>query len=248
MAHDGETDRPAADGHARHDDLAVTLTELARTLREEPGVQETLDGIVAAAVDTVPGTRYAGLMVVEGRRHVDTRAVTAEVVRLVDQAQYDVGEGPCLDCLDAVHERRTVRLPDMTAERRWPLFARRAIELRIMSMLSFQLYVRRDILGALNLYSREVGAFDDESEHVGLLFAAHAAVAMSGAQHEEHLVRAVAMRDLIGQAKGILMERHRVTAEQAFALLVRASQQTNTRLADIAQHLVDTGELSRRRP
>lgn len=232
-------------GQAPADDLAVKLSELARALQDEEGVQETLDGIAVAAVDTVPGAQYAGLTVVRRRRQTDTRAATDEVVRQIDQAQYDLAEGPCLD---ATYEQRTVRLPDMTADERWPRFTRRAAELGVMSMLSFQLYVQQENLGALNLYSREKNAFDDESEHVGLLFATHAAVAMSGAQQEEHLVRAVAMRDLIGQAKGILMERHRVTADQAFALLVRASQQTNTKLADIARHLADTGELRRRRP
>jgi hypothetical protein len=63
--------------------------------------------------------------------------------------------------------------------------------------------------------------FDGDSEHVGLLFAAHAAVAMSGAQQQEHMTKAMAACDLIGQAKGILMERHKLTADQAFSVLTR---------------------------
>jgi GAF domain-containing protein len=159
----------------------------------------------------------------------------------VGQAQYDTGLGPCLD---AVYEQQTVRLADMTAEDRWPEFTRRATHLGVRSMLSFQLYVEQDNLGALNLYSRDTNAFDDESEHVGLLFATHAAVAMSGAQQQEQLSRAAAVRDLIGQAKGILMERHKLTADQAFTLLVGASQTTNTKLVDVARHLTETGELA----
>jgi hypothetical protein len=112
-------------------------------------------------------------------------------------------------------------------------------------MLSFQLYVAQDSLGALNLYSDQAEAFNDESENVGLLFAAHAAVAMAGARNHDYLTRALSMRDLIGHAKGILMERHRLTADQAFALLVRASQRTNTKLTDIAPNLADTGYLPR---
>jgi ANTAR domain-containing protein len=110
-------------------------------------------------------------------------------------------------------------------------------------MLSFQLYVVGDNLGALNLYSREPAAFDDESEHVGLLFASHATVAMAGAQRNEQLNRALGTRDLIGQAKGILMERHKLTAEQAFMLLVRASQASHMKLRDIAEQLTTMGEL-----
>ncbi|WP_433201125.1 GAF and ANTAR domain-containing protein [Dactylosporangium sp. CS-047395] len=226
-------------------DLAMRLSDLARALHDEPDVQETLDAVVAAAVGTVPGAQYAGVMVVEGRRRIETRAATDDVVRRVDQAQYDTGEGPCLD---AVFRERTFRLTDLATERRWPHFARRGASLGIRSMLSLRVYVERDNLGALNLYNEEPGAFDDGSEHIGQLFATHAAVALRGAQQQEQLSQAVTVRDLIGQAKGILMERHRVTADQAFALLVRASQTTNTKLIDVARHLADTGELHTRRP
>jgi transcriptional regulator with GAF, ATPase, and Fis domain len=217
------------------------LGELARTLHEEVGVDDTLRGIVFAAVGTVPGAQEAGVTVTEGRRGVRTRAGTADLVYRVDQAQYDTGEGPCLDSL---YERQTVRLSDTTTERRWPRFTARAVELGVRSMLSFQLYAAHDSLGALNLYARDPDAFGDESEQVGLLFATHAAVAMSEAQQREHLSRAMAVRDLIGQAKGILIERHRLTGDQAFTLLVRASQRTNTKLVEVARYLVDTGELA----
>ncbi|WP_142063664.1 ANTAR domain-containing protein [Pseudonocardia kunmingensis] len=98
-------------------------------------------------------------------------------------------------------------------------------------------------LGALNLYSDRVDAFDDESEHVGLLLASHAAVAMAGAQQQENLRAAIATRDLIGQAKGILMERYKVSEDQAFAILVRASQNANRKLRDVAEQLGSSGEL-----
>jgi len=96
----------------------------------------------------------------------------------------------------------------------------------------------------LNLYSRQAGMFDDESEHVGLLFAAHAAIAYSGARTKADLGRAVATRQLIGQAQGILMERHKITGDQAFALLVAASQRTNIRLRELAEQLVASGEFT----
>ncbi len=168
-------------------------------------------------------------------------AWTDELVRACDQAQYETRQGPCLD---AVYEQRTVRLSDMRIEERWPEFTKRAAELGIATMLCFQLFVEGDNLGALNLYSQTTGAFDDESEHVGLLFASHASVAMAGAQRHEQLDRALATRDLIGRATGILMERHKLTSEQAFTLLIRASQITNIKLRDIADRLVTTGELA----
>lgn len=225
---------------AGQDELAVHMGELARALQQEDTLQDTLQGIVAAAVDTVPGAQYAGISEVKARREINTPAWTEELVRAADAAQYETGQGPCLD---AVYAQQTVRVSDMASDDRWPEFAKRAVELGVGSMLSFQLYVVGDNLGALNLYNRVPDAFDDESEHVGLLFASHAAVAMAGAQRNDQLNRALGTRDLIGQAKGILMERHKLTADQAFMLLVRASQATHTKLRDIAERLTTVGEL-----
>ncbi|HWG98178.1 MAG TPA: GAF and ANTAR domain-containing protein [Pilimelia sp.] len=221
-------------------DLAVTLSEIARGLQDRRGVDETLRAVAAAAVGTVPGADHAAISVTEGRRAVRTVAGTDDLVYRVDQAQYDTGQGPCLD---ALYHQRTVRLADMASESRWPDFTHRAAGLGVRSMLSFQLYVEHDDLGALNLYAADAHAFDDESEQVGLLFATHAAIAMAGAQKEEQLTRAMAVRDVIGQAKGILVERHKITGDQAFRLLITASQTTNTRLVEVAAYLVETGEL-----
>jgi GAF domain-containing protein len=165
--------------------------------------------------------------------------------RAVDKAQYDTGEGPCLD---ALYECRTVRLPDLDAEPRWPKFAAQAREVGLASMLAMQLYVHDEDLGALNLHSTHRDAFGDESEQIGLLFAAHAAVALAGAQNEEHLYTALSHRDVIGQAKGILMERYKIDAQDAFRLLVVASQNTNIKLYDVAEYLVRTGALTAPKP
>ncbi|HEX2263101.1 MAG TPA: GAF domain-containing protein, partial [Pseudonocardiaceae bacterium] len=178
---------------AGEDQLAQQLSALARQLQEKQSLQETLSGIVHATVDNVPGAQFAGLTVVKGRREVHTAAWTDELVRTADQVQYDTGQGPCLN---SVYEEATVRVTDMRFEQRWPEFAKRAVDLGIKSMLSIQLYVTGDNLGALNLYSQAIEAFNDESEHVGLLLAAHAAIAMAGAQQQEQLVQAITTRDL----------------------------------------------------
>ncbi len=107
-------------------------------------------------------------------------------------------------------------------------------------MLCYQLFVEGGQLGGLNLYARTPGAFDDESQEIGLMLASHAAVALAGAEHEEDLRIGMGSRDLIGQAKGILMERYQLTADQAFGVLRRVSQETNRKLADIAAELTDT--------
>ena len=147
-------------------------------------------------------------------------------------------------CLDAVFEQHTMRVPDMRHEQRWPRFAERAAAVGAQSMLSFQLYVEGDNLGALNLYSGEPNSFTDESEEIGLLFASHAAVAFADAQKLDQLHQAVAARDVIGQAKGILMERYQISAEQAFRLLIRVSQQRNRKLRDLAAELANTRQLA----
>jgi len=107
-------------------------------------------------------------------------------------------------------------------------------------MLSIQLYVEGDDLGALNLYGRAPHAFTDESEDIGLLFAAHAAVAYAGARKSGQLTNALASRDVIGQAKGILMERYAITADRAFLILTRISQDSNRKLFDVASTIVST--------
>jgi GAF domain-containing protein len=222
------------------DDLAVRLGELARALDTEPDTQATLDAIVAAALDTIPGADDAAITTVTGRRTVTTVATTGDLPLKIDREQYDTGQGPCLDSLYHDH---VVRSPDLSAETRWPDFTPRAIGLGVASMLSFQLYVHDDTLGALNLYAHEPQAFTDDSEHIGALFATHAAVALAAAERHDQLQQAVSSRDLIGQAKGILMERYQITADQAFALLIRVSQSTNRKIRDVAEELARTKRL-----
>jgi hypothetical protein len=131
----------------------------------------------------------------------------------------------------------------MATEARWPLFAPRAAEAGARGMLSFQLFVTGDDLGALNLYSYEPDAFGDESEHVGLMFASHAAIAYASIRRQTQLAEAVASRLVIGQAQGMLMMRYDMDEGHAFAVLVRASQSSNRKLRDVARHVVETRQL-----
>lgn len=225
---------------AGHDELAVRLSESARRLQQQEDPEHTLRAVVGAACTLIPGADGGSISVVVARRHVTSQAASAEIARRVDALQEEIGQGPCLD---AVYEQQTVRVDDMRTEQRWPEFSRRAAQAGAGSMLSFQLYVQEDNLGALNLYAHAPHAFDDESEHVGLLFAAHAAIAYSAARRELNLTRSSSSREVIGQAQGILMERYKVSAHEAFGRLVQASQHTNVKLRDVAQWLVDTGQL-----
>ena len=228
-------------------DLTARLADLARTVQQQPDVQTTLDAIVHAAVQNIPGAQHASISAIKRRREVHTLASTNDLPRALDQAQYDTGQGPCLDTL---FEQETVRLDDLDAEQRWPDFTERARELGAGSMLVVQLYVngRDGDLGGLNLTSEHVGAFSEESEQIALALAAHAAVAMSDAQEVQHLRTMANSRDVIGMAKGVLIERHKLTPGQAFTLLTRVSQDTNRKLVDVADALVHSGELTSRHP
>ncbi len=227
-------------GSDGRDELAVLFSGFARTVQQQSDPHETLVEVVRAAVELIPGCDEGSISVVMDRRTVTSRAASGELPRVVDALQEAVGQGPCLD---AVYEQETVRVADMASETRWPKFAARALEAGAAGMLSIQLFVEGDNLGALNLFSRRAWAFDDESEHVGLLFASHAATAYAAAQQQAKLVRTVATRQLIGRAEGILMERHKVTGDQAFAMLVRASQHRHLKLRDVAEQLVHSGGL-----
>lgn len=226
----------SAGGHQ----LADRLGQLARSLHQETP-ETILKLVVAAAIEQIPGTDEASLSIVTGGRKIESQAPSSVLPSRLDALQMELGEGPCLSAFSA---QRTIRVPDMAAEDRWPDFARGAADAGVGSMLAFQLYVEGgDNLGALNLYSRQREAFDADSEHVGLVVAAHAAIALAEARQIGHLHQAIESRDVIGQAKGILMERYKITAHQAFLLLAKASQQANRKLHVIAEELANSGEL-----
>jgi GAF domain-containing protein len=166
-----------------------------------------------------------------GSAQVPTSALVAEL----DQLQTELDEGPCLS---ALREHHTVHIDDMSAETRWPGFARAARQRGVLSLMSFQLFIHSENLGALNLYGDQPGGFSEESVLVGGVLAQHAAVAMIGAANVTQSQDALATRDIIGQAKGMLMQRQKLSGVQAFGLLIRASQQTNMKLVDIARWLV----------
>jgi GAF domain-containing protein len=216
--------------------LGRVLGQIARTFQEGHGdVERTLRSITTAAVGAVPGAEFASISFVTGRR-VHARGATSPRAGEIDDLQTELDEGPCLD---ALREHATVRVDDFATEQRWPRFAAEASRRGAGSLLSFQLFTDGTNLEALNLYATAPGAFGSGSgsgsgsEAVGQIFASHAAIALSAARQEENLLHALDGRDLIGQAKGILMER--------FELLVRASTHTNRKLFDIADELTTTG-------
>jgi len=225
-------------------DVAGLLGRIARQLEAEPTLEQTMNALVIAAVEAIPGADAGGITEVHRRgKRLNVRFASDQLVKDMDAAQEELSEGPCLDAAD---RHRTVRVEDFATEQRWPAFAARARERGVGGMLSIQLYIQGDDLGALNMYSHQAHAFDDESEQMGLLFATHAAIAMAGAQREQQLCVAISSRDVIGQAKGILMERFKITADQAFAVLTQASSEGGHKLREVAETLADSGEVPHR--
>lgn len=227
-------------GERAPEELATDLARMARDLLAQTSVQGTLDRIVTFALDLVDGCERAGIMVI-GKGTVHTLAFSDDVARDSDRIQGDVGQGPCFDA--ARSGRESYVISDMTrAEETWPRYGRRIREMGIGSMVAFKLFTDDEILGALNLYSSRAGALTDRSEQMGLLLASHAAVAISSARSEADLHGAISTRQEIGEAVGILRERHKLTAEEAFSVLRRASQDTNIKLRDVARRVNETGE------
>src|SRR4051812_38393714 len=218
--------------------LARRLAEAARGLQRQTSPEQVLDGVVKLAREMVPGADEATITMVRKDGHCYSAAATSALASDFDVLQDETGEGPCLD---AIWQQETVRVDDLGSDPRWPVLGPRAAERGVGSMLCLQLFVHRDTLGALDLLAHATSAFTDESEHIGLLVASHAAIAAADAQHLENVTSALVNRDVIGQAKGILMERFKITSDQAFAVLAKVSQDTNRKVAAVAEELARTG-------
>lgn len=224
----------------RRDPIDV-FAEVARSLAGADTLDATLQRIVQQAVQTVQGAEYASISLIRARREVQTVTATDDICNRVDQVQYETREGPCLD---AIWDKETVLVGDLSSTDRWPDFSARAVELGVCSILAFRLFLHEDRIGALNLYASKAHSFTAECDRVGAVFAAHAAVAWDHARRVDGLRAANDTRALIGQAQGVLMAQRKITADAAFALLREASQRRNVKLRDLAHDVVETGALA----
>ncbi|WP_369201851.1 GAF and ANTAR domain-containing protein [Streptomyces sp. PU-14G] len=214
---------------------------MARDLLAQDSVEATLERITDSAVEIVEGCDAAGILVLQGSR-VQSLAPTDAGVVLSDETQGRLGEGPCFDAARSGVEERVFRIEDLTAyQDRWPRFVAEARELGIGSMMGFLLYTGTEEFGALNFYAERPAAFGANSETSGAMLASHAAVALSSARHADQMQQALDTRHSIGQAMGILMERHRLNENDAFGTLRRLSQERNVKLREIARRVCETG-------
>ena len=232
-------------------DPAEALERLGSLSLRELSMDRLLQTVADLTKSVMPGNPEASVLLLV--KDLPTTVVsTGKLATDLDETQYEHGQGPCLH---AARSGEVTEIPDTRADDRWPDYTPRAFERGNLSSLSIPLGIDHDaqVRGALNIYARHLDAFDEASRSVALRFAPYAAVAtgnlhayQSARDMADNLQAALESRAVIDQAKGILIERYKVTADQAFQLLARASMTTNRKLRDIADDLVRTGELGRR--
>jgi GAF domain-containing protein len=224
---------------AEEHDSADVFAQLAVDLHDSGGVTETVDMVVQFALKAVDCT-HAGVVFSERKGRAEVAAVTDPALVDIYLGQVTAGEGPLVTAMTGL---QTVLVADTGTDQRWPAWAERVRQLGVRSVLDVPMNVSKRTVGVLGLYSARIDAFDTDDEAISQILARHAAVALASARHEEALAKAVDARKLVGQAMGILMERYRIDGDQAFAVLRRYSQSTNTKLHLIAQQLIDNRTL-----
>jgi GAF domain-containing protein len=218
------------------------LADAARSMQGWSSTQLTLEKVVLVATEVIQGCDLVGISIVH-RDGIDTPVGSSEALNRIDELQFVLKEGPCFDAL-RMHER--VHSPDLAHDPRWPTWGPKvAAEAGVRSIVSYRLYTTQDTLGAMNLYSENLDAFDVDDINNGQALAAHVGVAVADSQNAEHLESAISSRTAIGRAEGILMERFAISPDQAFAVLRRVSQRRNVKLNRVAEELVRTGETPR---
>ena len=215
----------------------------AMSLRDQ-SMQSVLQAVTDLARSVLPGTLETSVCLLANDRAL-TPVYSGQLALDLDETQFGNGDGPCL------HAARTGELTevvDARVEPRWPGYTDVAVEHGSLSSLSVPLPITEDVRGALNIYAREAAAFDEEARWVATRFAPYAGAAVGNAHAYQsaqemaaNLQVALESRAVIDQAKGILMERYKLTADQAFQALASVSQRTNTKVRLVAEELVHTG-------
>jgi GAF domain-containing protein len=231
--------------------LSESLSELSRFFVGDGTVEETLVRVSELTVDAIPAAGLVGLtLVVEGRNR--TAVFTDPTSPEIDQAQYDAGEGPCLD---AMRDAEVYGIDSTKEDGPWPAFRAAALARGIHSTLSLPLVVDRWSIGAMNLYAYEPYAFGPADVEAGSVFAGQAAIVLANARAywdahslSERLGEAMRNRAVIEQAKGMLMAAQGCDEDQAFALLVQASQRENVKVREIARRIVANAVQRERAP
>jgi GAF domain-containing protein len=223
-----------------HDHDALDFAELAAALQSSPTPTETAEDIVRY-VRTQLDADQAGISVIRSRGRLETIAPTDPLAEELDRLQSVLGEGPCHD---SSWPGQTMTSSDIAKDERWPAWAAEAAELGVASLLASALTTaggRR--IGCISAYWTRRRCFTQDDIAFMAIFARHAALALARSWNEAGLNTALDTRKLIGQAQGILMERHDLDEARAFEVLRRYSQDHNIKLRDVASYLIETRQL-----
>ncbi|ALG15013.1 histidine kinase [Kibdelosporangium phytohabitans] len=223
--------------------LSEQFAELTGLLLAADSVDEVLRHIVTAAMVLIPAADLASITLRSPDGRFSTPARSDSIATELDEAQYRDGKGPCVEAARPDGPAYAVS-EDLAGERRWPLFAKVALHHGLLSVMAIDLMPAGHPApsgGAVNVYSRRRRGLTEHDRHMALLLSTHASLALAhtfaveqGKAEHAHLRTAIESRDVIGQAKGILMARHGLTSDEAFDLLRRTSQHLNVKLADVA--------------
>jgi GAF domain-containing protein len=224
----------------------AAFEELGRISFAEHSLQSLIQQVTDLAARVIPGDPVTSVTIVS-HGAPRTAAFSGELALELDHLQYRLGDGPCLS---AATQRRPSEVLDTLTDQQWPDFARRAAERGCRSVLSVPMPVQELVSGGLNVYARQSHASDERDRELAARFAEYAVVPVSNMYLYEsavervgHLETALDSRAVIDQAKGILMERFKLTADQAFQALTRVSMESNIKVREVAERMVESGEL-----
>lgn len=218
------------------DDVALALAAAAESADDPRSVEETLATIVETARVSLPGFEHIGISTLDGQGKPHTRAATSRLVRTLDNLQYTLWEGPCVDTLQ---NASIVEAPAIQNDSRWPRFVAAATPLGLRSQLAVHLHLGDEgTAGGLNLYSTTSDAVDPESVDISILLATYGAVALGKAQETEDLIEKLGAQGVIAQAIQILMSHHGVGDARAFDILVRGSSSSQRTVRAVAANVV----------
>jgi transcriptional regulator with GAF, ATPase, and Fis domain len=201
---------------------------------------KALDQLTTATAASVPGAQYAGITVSSRQDEVGTPSVSHRYPGILDEIQRRHLEGPCLQ---AAWSRETVIVEDLDSDDRWPRYRRDALaQTPIRSIASLPMFADELLMGALNIFAEATHVFDVKALQTARTFAVLGALAWSNVVRKQQFDSALSSRDVIGQAKGILMERYGVDDRTAFAMLVKISQESHIRLHEVGRRVAETNQ------
>lgn len=216
-------------------ELTQRLLRMTSAVDEPSDVDDLLHAVAQTARDNIAGAAGASITIRRPDDTLETLAATSEILRRLDVLQYELHEGPCFE---AVTDERAVVSPHVGRDPRWPRFGPAAVALGFRSQMGVRMRQQHGAVHAINLYAAEAGAFR-EADDLLVLFASHAGTILDRAQQLESLGRALDSREEIGRAVGVIMERYGLDSHKAFGYLVRLSNESNTKLKDIAAGILE---------